>query len=142
MARITALLFIVPVRDLDRATKFYRDAFGLEEVFRNEGIVFAGVPGTDSALGILLDPEHAGNGPQNIGFHVDHAIAPDDAVRDVEDAGGRSSSAASMPQASRSPASPILMATCWRSRTRPPAPAGAAVLRARRSGTCAAPPRR
>jgi catechol 2,3-dioxygenase-like lactoylglutathione lyase family enzyme len=89
MARITALLFIVPVRDLDRAVKFYKDAFGLEEVFRNEGIVFAGLPGTDSALGILLDPEHAGNGPQNIGFHVDHAIEHGDAIRDVEAAGGR-----------------------------------------------------
>ena len=89
MAKITALLFIVPVSDLDRASKFYRDAFGLEEVFRNEGIVFAGIPGTDSALGILLDPEHAGSGPQNIGFHVDHAIDPDDAVHDVEAAGGR-----------------------------------------------------
>lgn len=89
MAKITALLFIVPVSDLDRAVKFYRDAFGLEEVFRNEGIVFAGLPGTDSALGILLDPANAGKGPQNIGFHVDHAIDPDVAVRDVEAAGGR-----------------------------------------------------
>ena len=36
MARITALSFIVPVRDLDRAVAFYRDAFRLEEVFRDE----------------------------------------------------------------------------------------------------------
>ena len=88
MARITALSFIVPVRDLDRAVEFYRDAFKLEEVFRAEQIVFVGLPGTDSALGLLLDHEHAGSGPRNVGFHVDHAVPLDDAARDVEDAGG------------------------------------------------------
>jgi len=89
MARITALSYIVPVRDLDRAVKFYADAFGLKEVFRAPQIVFVGLPGTDSALGLLLDPEHAGSGPQNIGFHVDHEVQHDAAVRDVEAAGGR-----------------------------------------------------
>ena len=89
MAKITALSYIVPVRDLEQAVKFYCDAFELTEIFRNERIVFVGLPGTDSALGILHDPEHAGSGPMNIGFHVDHAIAPDDAVRDVEAAGGK-----------------------------------------------------
>jgi predicted enzyme related to lactoylglutathione lyase len=89
MARITALSYIVPVRDLDRAVRFYKDAFGLEEVFRAEQIVFVGLPGTDSALGVLLDPEHAGSGPQNVGFHVDHAVEPGVAARDVEAAGGK-----------------------------------------------------
>lgn len=89
MAKITALSFIVPVRDLERAVTFYCDAFDLQEVFRGERIVFVGLPGTDSALGILLDPEHAGSGPQNIGFHVDHAVDHDAAVRDVEQAGGK-----------------------------------------------------
>ena len=89
MARITALSFIVPVRDLERAVAFYKQAFGLEEVFRGEQIVFVGTPGTDSALGVLLDPERAGSGPHTVGFHVDHAVPPDDAVRDVEAAGGR-----------------------------------------------------
>ncbi len=88
MARITALSFIVPVQELDRAVAFYRDAFQLEEVFRMEQIVFVGLPGADSALGLLLDPEHAGNGPQTDGFHVDHAVPADDAVRYVESAGG------------------------------------------------------
>ncbi len=89
MARITALSYIVPVADLERGVKFYRDAFGLEEVFRTPEIVFVGLPGTDTALGVLLDPENAGSGPRTIGFHVDHAIQLDDAVRDVESAGGR-----------------------------------------------------
>jgi predicted enzyme related to lactoylglutathione lyase len=88
MAKITALSFIVPVRDLDKAVKFYCDAFELTEVFRSENIVFVGLPGTDSALGILRDPEGAGEGPRHIGFHVDHAIDHDAAVRDVEQAGG------------------------------------------------------
>ena len=89
MARITALSYIVPVADLERGVKFYRDSFGLEEVFRAEQIVFVGLPGTDSALGVLLDPERAGSGPHTIGFHVDHAVGLDDAVKDVESAGGR-----------------------------------------------------
>jgi predicted enzyme related to lactoylglutathione lyase len=89
MARITALTFIVPVRDLDRAAAFYRDAFHLEEVFRNDQIAFVGLPGTDSALGLLLDPESAGSGPRTVGFHVDHAVPPDEVVRDVEAAGGK-----------------------------------------------------
>lgn len=89
MAKITALLFIMPVRDLDRAARFYCDAFDLRPVFQNEGIVFVGIPGTDSAVGLLLDPEHAGNGPMNIGFHVDHALKLDDVVRGVEAAGGK-----------------------------------------------------
>ena len=89
MAKITALSFIMPVRDLEKAVKFYCDAFGLTEVFRSEQIVFVGLPGTDSALGILLDPERAGSGPVNMGFHVDHAVAHADAVDDVEKHGGK-----------------------------------------------------
>jgi len=88
MAKITSLLFIVPVRDLERAARFYSDAFELQEVFRGDNIVFVGIPGNDTAVGILNDPSAAGSGPQNVGFHVDHAINPDDAVRDVENAGG------------------------------------------------------
>jgi predicted enzyme related to lactoylglutathione lyase len=88
MARITGLTFIVPVRDLEKAVAFYRAAFDLEEVFRGDRIVFVGAPGSDSAMGILLDPENAGSGPMNVGPHVDHAITPDDAVRDIEAAGG------------------------------------------------------
>ena len=88
MARVTALAYVMPVRDLDKAVQFYCAAFDLEEVFRTEGIVFAGIPGSDSAVGLLLDPEGAGGGPRHVGFHVDHAVGHDDAVRDVEKAGG------------------------------------------------------
>ena len=42
MAKTTALSFIMAVRDLEKSVKFYCDAFGLEEVFRAETIVFVG----------------------------------------------------------------------------------------------------
>ena len=89
MAKITALAFVVPVRDLDAAARFYCDAFDLRPVFQNENIVFVGIPGGDTALGLLLDPEHAGSGPQNIGMHVDHAVGLEAAIKDVEAAGGK-----------------------------------------------------
>jgi catechol 2,3-dioxygenase-like lactoylglutathione lyase family enzyme len=89
MARITGLVYIVPVRDLDRAARFYGDAFGMEVVFRTEQIAFVGNPVSDSSLGLLLDPEHAGEGPQNVGLHVDHAVDLNVAAADVEAAGGR-----------------------------------------------------
>lgn len=88
MAKVTALTYVVPVRDLDKAAKFYIDAFGLEEVFRNEGIVFVGIPGTDSALGLLLEPNEAGSGPRHVGLHVDHDIDREGVLKGVQQAGG------------------------------------------------------
>ena len=88
MAKITGLLFVVPVRDVEKAVRFYCDAFELQEVFRGDNIVFVGMPGKDTAVGILHDPAAAGSGPQNVGFHLDHAINLDDAVGDIESAGG------------------------------------------------------
>jgi predicted enzyme related to lactoylglutathione lyase len=89
MAKITSLLFILPVADLDRGVRFYREAFELEEVYRGDRIVFVGIPGTETAFGILHDPAAAGSGPQNVGLHVDHAVDRTDALRDVERAGGK-----------------------------------------------------
>jgi predicted enzyme related to lactoylglutathione lyase len=89
MARITSLLFIVPVADLERAKRFYCDAFDIRVVFENQGIAFVGIPGGDTSFGLLLDPEHAGDGPQNVGLHLDHALDRDDVLREVEAAGGR-----------------------------------------------------
>ncbi len=89
MSKITALSFLVPVADLDRALRFYKEAFGLEEVFRAPEIAFAGIPGGESAIGLLLDPSAAGSGPINVGFHVDHALNLDDVAKGVEQAGGK-----------------------------------------------------
>jgi len=88
MAKITSLLFIVPARDAEKSARFYCDAFDLTEVYRGDDILFVGLPGTDTAVGILLDPAGAGTGPQHVGFHLDHAINLDDAIRDIERAGG------------------------------------------------------
>jgi predicted enzyme related to lactoylglutathione lyase len=88
MSSVTALSFVVPVRDLDRAARFYRGAFGLEEVFRNEGIVFMGIPGTDSAGGLLRDEGGAGGGPRHVGFHLDHSLKLDDVLEGITEAGG------------------------------------------------------
>ena len=88
MARVTGLSFIVPVRDLDASAAFYSAAFGFEVVFRGGEIVFVGEPGGDTAIGLLLMPDAAGSGPMNVGLHVDHAVNIDDAVREIEAAGG------------------------------------------------------
>lgn len=89
MAKVTGLLYIVPVRDLEKGVQFYRDAFGLEEVFRGQDIVFVGVPGSDSAIGVLRNPAAAGSGPQNVGFHLDHSLKLDEVIGEIERAGGK-----------------------------------------------------
>jgi len=89
MAKITALGYVVPVRDLEAAARFYCDAFELRPVFQNENIVFIGIPGGDTALGLLLDPTNAGSGPMHVGLHVDHAVGLEAAITDVESAGGK-----------------------------------------------------
>ena len=88
MPKITANAFILPVKDLDVAAKFYIDAFDLREVFRAERIVFLGIPGTDTAVGLLLEPEAAGSGPQNVGFHLDHDIDREEVLSAIEASGG------------------------------------------------------
>lgn len=89
MAKITSLLFIMPVRDVEKSVGFYRQAFDLEEVYRGDEIVFLGIPGTDIAVGILNDAERAGSGPQHVGFHIDHSIDHGDAVKGIQRAGGK-----------------------------------------------------
>ncbi|TMB99872.1 MAG: VOC family protein [Chloroflexi bacterium] len=89
MAKITSLLFVLPVRDLEQAVRFYSDAFDLQEVYRADNIVFVGIPGTDVSFGILRDPASAGNGPQNVGLHIDHAADRDDVISGIQRAGGK-----------------------------------------------------
>jgi predicted enzyme related to lactoylglutathione lyase len=89
MATTTGLTFIVPVRDLDAATRFYTGMFGVHEVFRNENIVFVGFPGSDTAVGLLKDDAGAGGGPRYVGFHLDHSLNLDDVAEEVGRAGGK-----------------------------------------------------
>jgi predicted enzyme related to lactoylglutathione lyase len=88
VAKVSGIMFVIPVRDLDAASAFYCKAFDLQEVFRNDGIAFVGLPGSDSALGLLHDPERAGSGPQNVGFHLDHSLKLDEVLPEIEAAGG------------------------------------------------------
>ncbi len=88
MAKITALQFLVPVKNLDAAAKFYTEVFDLREMFRNEGVVFVGIPGSDSALGLLLIPDEAGQGPRHVGLHLDHDLDRDDVLTAIEASGG------------------------------------------------------
>jgi predicted enzyme related to lactoylglutathione lyase len=88
MAKITSLLFVLPVSDVDKAVRFYTEAFEVSEVYRDDNIVFVGIPGTETSFGIYHDSANAGSGPQSVGLHVDHAVDRSDALRDVERAGG------------------------------------------------------
>ena len=86
------------VADQDRAVAFYRDAFGMEEQFRDGPIVFVGTPRGGDSLALHLattDAELARVGHQggyeHFGIHLPDrsAEAIDDAVARVEKAGGR-----------------------------------------------------
>jgi predicted enzyme related to lactoylglutathione lyase len=89
MNKTTGLMFVVPVKDGKAAAKFYTEVFGLELQFENEQITFVGVPGTDSAIGLLTLPEEAGSGPRHIGLHVDHSLDRAELLANIERAGGR-----------------------------------------------------
>jgi predicted enzyme related to lactoylglutathione lyase len=89
VAKTTGLTFIVPVRDLDAASRFYCETFGVSEVFRNENIAFVGFPGTDTAVGLLKDEAEAGSGPRFVGFHLDHSLNLDDVAEEISRAGGK-----------------------------------------------------
>lgn len=89
MAKTTGLTFIVPVRDLDKASQFYCETFGVQEVFRSDNIAFVGYPDSDTAVGLLKDYASAGGGPRYVGFHLDHSLNLDEVVGEIASAGGR-----------------------------------------------------
>ncbi len=82
------------VRDLDRSLAFYRDVFGMQELFRDGEMVFLRTPGANDT--ITLDPREderarAGmrGGIAHFGFRLRDAAQLDDAIAAVEAAGGR-----------------------------------------------------
>jgi len=86
------------VANHERAVAFYRDAFGMEELFRDGPIVFLGTPGGGDSLALHLavnDEERARIGHQggceHFGIHVPNRSRDgiEAAVRRVEEAGGR-----------------------------------------------------
>jgi predicted enzyme related to lactoylglutathione lyase len=85
MARVTVpseMFFSIEVNDMQRATRFYVDAFGAAVVFASPGWSSLHIAGV--RLGLALDPGHTGN---RVGLHL---VVGDlaSARADVEQAGG------------------------------------------------------
>ena len=86
------------VADHERAIGFYRDVFGMEEQFRDGGIVFLGTPGGGDSLALHLattdqERERVGQqgGYEHFGIHLSDRTADsiDATVRRALEAGGR-----------------------------------------------------
>lgn len=78
------------VRDAGRAFRFYRDVFGLVEVYGGEGFIQAQTPGSRDVLVLEESPERAGaaGGVTHFGFRLIDPADIDAAVQAVERAGG------------------------------------------------------
>jgi catechol 2,3-dioxygenase-like lactoylglutathione lyase family enzyme len=85
------------VNEHDRALAFYKDAFAMQELFRDGPIVFVGTPGGGDSLALHLattDDERARvghhGGFEHFGIHLrDRSLdSIDEVVRRVEKAGG------------------------------------------------------
>lgn len=85
------------VNEHDRALAFYKDAFGMQELFRDGPIVFVGTPGGGDSLALHLATTHderarVGHhgGFEHFGIHLrDRSLdSIDEVVRRVEKAGG------------------------------------------------------
>lgn len=83
------------VRDIHRALAFYKDVFGMEEQFwAGDDMVFIGTPGGGDTITLNQDPElvdRAGDngGIGHFGFNLLDKRDLDDAIAQVEAAGGR-----------------------------------------------------
>lgn len=83
------------VRDLDRSLAFYQSVFGMQEMFRDgPDMVFLRTPGSRDTITLNAAPsEHATVGQHggigHFGFRLRHPDQLEDAIRQVETAGGR-----------------------------------------------------
>lgn len=82
------------VRNLERAVRFYREAFGLAEVFRKgSDMAFLQTPGTNECLTLKLeDSDRVGQngGVDHFGFPLENpAENLEDAIRHIEKCGGK-----------------------------------------------------
>ena len=81
------------VADLDRAIRFYGEAFGMKEKFRDgDDLVFLNTPGTHDSLALHLvrDDVRVGEsgGYEHFGITVLDRKSLDDAIAAIEAAGG------------------------------------------------------
>jgi catechol 2,3-dioxygenase-like lactoylglutathione lyase family enzyme len=80
------------VENLDRSMRFYQDVFGMEELFRDgPTMVFLRTPGSNDMITLNEQPddERIGTGGvDHIGFRLTEDQSLDDAIAQVETAGG------------------------------------------------------
>jgi catechol 2,3-dioxygenase-like lactoylglutathione lyase family enzyme len=79
------------VADLERSLHFYREAFGLEEMFRDgPKMVFLRPPNSSDTITLNEVPEKAGvaGGIEHFGFRLLDKALLDDAIEVIERAGG------------------------------------------------------
>jgi len=79
------------VKDVDRASKFYRQVFGAVEVYRQDGFAQLQTPGTRDVLVLEKKPKAAGKagGIAHFGFRLQNPKDIDAAARAVKKAGGQ-----------------------------------------------------
>ena len=79
------------VRDVDRASKFYREVFGAVEVYKSNGFVQLQTPGSRDVLVLEQKKKGAGlsGGIAHFGFRLQDPKDIDAAARAVKTAGGR-----------------------------------------------------
>ncbi len=81
------------VADMGRALAFYQDVFGMSEVFREgDDLVFLNTPGAGDTITLNSSGprEAAGTsgGVEHFGFRLKPGVDLDDAIRQIEAAGG------------------------------------------------------
>jgi catechol 2,3-dioxygenase-like lactoylglutathione lyase family enzyme len=79
------------VRDPERSLRFYREAFGVREYYRDEGSIQVQGPGSHDVIAFEKDKGAAGRvgGITHFGFRLTSPADIDAAVLDVERASGR-----------------------------------------------------
>jgi len=80
----------VAVRDVKRASKFYRQVFGAVEVYKHDGFVQLQTPGARDVLVFEEKPKQAGKigGVAHFGFRLRNPKDIDAAAKAVKKAGG------------------------------------------------------
>jgi catechol 2,3-dioxygenase-like lactoylglutathione lyase family enzyme len=82
----------INVRDVKRSLEFYRQVFGMREMFRDGDLVFLTTPGSDDTITLCpagaSDPV-AGGGVSHFGWTVENKADLDQAAKEIELAGGK-----------------------------------------------------
>ena len=80
----------VGVKDPDRSFAFYRELFGVQEVYREESVIQAQTPGCRDVLVFeRREPVGPRGGIEHFGFRLTDPADIDEAVRTAESAGGK-----------------------------------------------------